>query len=74
MFCSATPTLKKRLGEALRERLEHRVAEVAGQQHDPLVLVGEIDERAYERPPHDTGPPARQPVDTRRRSSACSAT
>ena len=31
--------------EPLGERLEHGEAEVAGEQDDPLVLLGELDER-----------------------------
>ena len=43
MFCSATPTLKNRSREAVGERLEGHVAEVARQQQDPLVVLGELD-------------------------------
>ena len=38
--------------EPLRERLDHREAEVAGEQDDPLVVLGELDERPDEGRPH----------------------
>ena len=38
--------------EALGERLERHVAEVAGQQQDARVARGELDQRADEGAPH----------------------
>ena len=38
--------------EPLRERLDHREAEVTREQDDPLVLLRELDERPDEGRPH----------------------
>ena len=52
MFCSATPQLKKRSGKRAANGSTTDEAEVAGQQHDPLVSCGQLDELGHERGPH----------------------
>jgi hypothetical protein len=44
--------VEESLRETIGERLDHREAEIARQQQNPLIVFGEIDERTNERAPH----------------------
>ena len=39
-------------GVSFAKRLQHREAKIAGEQHDPLVLPGDVAQGAHEGPPH----------------------
>ena len=39
-------------GVSLAKRLQHREAKIAGEQHDPLVLPGDVAQGVHKGPPH----------------------
>ena len=59
MFASATPQLKKRLCADLLQVLEQLVADVAGQQDDPLIRGGELRDLLGESVSHAATPSSR---------------